>query len=1074
MSKTGLSHTDNVSVDGVMIENLLKMMQNNNISSLSVPELVEHLATMKLSQGTAASNDGPATPRVQESESAPFSATSPDFSFKSPSNVFTPFKMGEKKDNTKKSSKLKDSSGVVFNVDSESDSDAPTAPGPFSGTAKPAGPAYNSGSFYTEARDSIPGNANETSRPSTSEGGLFATAGLNSLGTSSLSGSHAGPSGVQFHMSNPASTKPSSKSSTNKSGANGGSAPKPQENPFVFGQPAPAPATSVNTSASSNKDTLNGNSWFWGDKAPAPNTKASAGPFSSTSRPSNGGNGLFANTTANVMNSTNTPSASSTSTANSIGGLPLYAEEPRSQPSSLGQQPFTFTIGADGSTAKHNNGAKISTSKPSSATTTARDPAPAPAPSGYSLGSGDLLSSSKDKTSQPTAASSTDPFSRPQVATAKASIPVSDLHAVSAESEDAGHFAAEPTFPVYTLGDNDILHTLNDYSSDEDSEGDTASESGVPRNTYATFKAKASGGTEHAADRGFEFVFEDDEMSMDDGEEGDELRNFDTPRSAGPAVHPFPAAAPQSTSAASAAPATGGASGGAKNEFTFLFNGQSGAASMSQFEKENLNMFDFPQSNLNGVKFNIGSSGNQTTATPSAFDPQATYDRVSQAFAGLNVNPPVTSSATAAPPAATTPQAPPATTASACGSRPASAAPVLPPFAVPTSTPRGSASAGLDTEVDHGLGAGLGARLAFNIGKSVPAAPAPTAASNRKSAAKKMSPAKRKPSSSSAKAATNGVDSSSNNSVSTEGRLPSAGTGHVDEAPLWWTQAKAASDKHSTGENITHIFAVLFFIEHCYVTLRCCACSVSAAYDLHILCIASDFGDLHMPRDLLSDTGSDNNDSEDSEFSSFDAGEVEAPDEDLDQDQQSAQAGAPYVFRGQMPTAPSPKSQKTPAKASPPKAAYFQHPLYSQPQSAKVPETSNGAQGTGAGPSRPTTGAAGKTKTTAPPQKQPEEQSEGSMAHLAELYSKQGKDLYSSGSYARLVLVILSRDLDMLCNVFLCQQKCDAFINCFCLCVLLRRALDAYNKCLNLAPDGWIERATALGNRAAVLVMLHR
>jgi hypothetical protein len=36
------------------------------------------------------------------------------------------------------------------------------------------------------------------------------------------------------------------------------------------------------------------------------------------------------------------------------------------------------------------------------------------------------------------------------------------------------------------------------------------------------------------------------------------------------------------------------------------------------------------------------------------------------------------------------------------------------------------------------------------------------------------------------------------------------------------------------------------------------------------------------------------------------------------------------------------------------------------------------------------------------------------------------------------------------------------------------RALDAYNKCLNLAPVGWLERATALGNRAAVLVMLHR
>ena len=36
------------------------------------------------------------------------------------------------------------------------------------------------------------------------------------------------------------------------------------------------------------------------------------------------------------------------------------------------------------------------------------------------------------------------------------------------------------------------------------------------------------------------------------------------------------------------------------------------------------------------------------------------------------------------------------------------------------------------------------------------------------------------------------------------------------------------------------------------------------------------------------------------------------------------------------------------------------------------------------------------------------------------------------------------------------------------------RALDAYNKCLSMAPPDWIERATALGNRAAVLVMLLR
>jgi tetratricopeptide (TPR) repeat protein len=37
-----------------------------------------------------------------------------------------------------------------------------------------------------------------------------------------------------------------------------------------------------------------------------------------------------------------------------------------------------------------------------------------------------------------------------------------------------------------------------------------------------------------------------------------------------------------------------------------------------------------------------------------------------------------------------------------------------------------------------------------------------------------------------------------------------------------------------------------------------------------------------------------------------------------------------------------------------------------------------------------------------------------------------------------------------------------------------QRSLDSYNKCLKTAPPAWVERATALGNRAAVLVMLHR
>jgi len=71
-----------------------------------------------------------------------------------------------------------------------------------------------------------------------------------------------------------------------------------------------------------------------------------------------------------------------------------------------------------------------------------------------------------------------------------------------------------------------------------------------------------------------------------------------------------------------------------------------------------------------------------------------------------------------------------------------------------------------------------------------------------------------------------------------------------------------------------------------------------------------------------------------------------------------------------------------------------------------------------------------------PPMMKGVELNDRSMTHLATMYSKQGKDLYSSGCY--------------------------------------EKALDAYDRCMKTAPPGWTERATALGNRAAVLVMLHR
>lgn len=169
-----------------------------------------------------------------------------------------------------------------------------------------------------------------------------------------------------------------------------------------------------------------------------------------------------------------------------------------------------------------------------------------------------------------------------------------------------------------------------------------------------------------------------------------------------------------------------------------------------------------------------------------------------------------------------------------------------------------------------------------------------------------------------------------------------------------------------------------------------------------------------MPGDLLSDTSSEaeegefDGDGSGSEFSSFDAGEVEAPDDSFQfpnhsqgqgqglgqgqgQYKQGAPPETPQVFRGSVPTAPSPKSQKTPAKASPVKPPFAQQepaPSTSRPSTARP-------QSAAAGASTSTGNKAGSEA------KQHEQNSESSMAHLAELYSKQGKDLYSSGSYTR-------------------------------------------------------------------------
>lgn len=191
-----------------------------------------------------------------------------------------------------------------------------------------------------------------------------------------------------------------------------------------------------------------------------------------------------------------------------------------------------------------------------------------------------------------------------------------------------------------------------------------------------------------------------------------------------------------------------------------------------------------------------------------------------------------------------------------------------------------------------------------------------------------------------------------------------------------------------------------------------------------------------MPGDLLSDTNSEGDDDEegeyegfegdDSDFSSLDPASEHPPQTAYPSSSsqhsfspRGATAGVPPVFRGAVPTAPSPKSHKVPS----PHEEEFQS-ARGAPSAASASGYSSGnntARGavagataaTGAsveesvpGSSRPGTArpksAVSSAKTGfAGASAAQEQHSEASMAHLAELYSKQGKDLYSSGSYAR-------------------------------------------------------------------------
>eukprot|EP00601_Ochromonadales_sp_CCMP2298_P030304 CAMPEP_0173328918 /NCGR_PEP_ID=MMETSP1144-20121109/2431_1 /TAXON_ID=483371 /ORGANISM="non described non described, Strain CCMP2298" /LENGTH=140 /DNA_ID=CAMNT_0014273479 /DNA_START=129 /DNA_END=548 /DNA_ORIENTATION=- len=103
-------------VDEAMLGNLLKMMQSQSISSLSVGELVQRLSSMKVDSpapalapaaGYTTTPSPQPTPNMLGSMGSMSmgsmdssllgsmgsgSVGSPDFSFQSPSHVFTPFK----------------------------------------------------------------------------------------------------------------------------------------------------------------------------------------------------------------------------------------------------------------------------------------------------------------------------------------------------------------------------------------------------------------------------------------------------------------------------------------------------------------------------------------------------------------------------------------------------------------------------------------------------------------------------------------------------------------------------------------------------------------------------------------------------------------------------------------------------------------------------------------------------------------------------------------------------------------------------------------------------------------------
>ena len=855
MGKTSLSGEEAVDTD--MVSELLRMMQTQKLSALSVDDLVKHLATIKVSKQSSSP-----VPTKSAPPETPEDMGSPAFSFKSPDAVFTPFKM---KETTGKKGKKDLEKSFHFGSNSGSDNEN-TEGGPFSSQQEQS----KASGFHSTSRE----NAHKASRPSTADNGLFANAGLNSIGAAS----NQFTNGVQFNIGG------SSKSS--KRNGNKTTTAKDQHGKtFTFTPSQRAAAQGFADPSEGNSSSTNG-TFFWG------------GQSASSNLPNSYSNPVYLDGTAG-----NTFSTSSNQTTNTKN---VPEQQPATTTTAGAPLPFTFTIGSDGTTTKNKNSsttasktaaAKASTSTgPFTSANSSTTSAGGSAGGGYTLGSSDLLDatrSSRTTTNTTTNNSNnttTNKSNKSNKTTTKQTETPSANDTSTNNNMDTAYTGDGASFTVYTLGEGDVLHSLNEYSSDDTQSVHSNINDPVDptMDVYSSSKNPTSGSVKadvFGSDGEGEFHFSPDDIpdlpeGMDtsfdtDSDSGDALQesfnNLDqssrTTASAsfnvgsststsnttnkGPfsALHqsdipvftfpvtPFPAATANATPAS--AVSTASANGGAKNITSnasgttagqFLFNGQSMAASQSQFEKENFN-FTFPAATTTGATTapTAATTSTSTIGGGGGAGVGIQYDedvarRIAEAFSNISSAAPKAKASTNSAGAATAPKvtsvpvtAMPTTTATPSAGTSSDANPTVAPgptpvFAFPNVLPSASATAtGSTVKATPEVPDLASVFKGFNIG-----APDKSLGSSKTTthSAKKGSPVKAKVNRS------GGIsNTSSNDNAGFSSKTNSAGVGvnsefNADEAPAWWKEARAAGMQ--TGE-----WSIC-----CYCTLLCVALPV--------------------------------------------------------------------------------------------------------------------------------------------------------------------------------------------------------------------------------------------------------